>query len=322
MPEIFFNASGSMASYATVRVESTHIGGQGGPAFPQMLIPLSITLKEVDPQWRTGNYVSTPDDPVQHYSLLQLSGTFFANNLQLGTFQTPPLTLNTKYNQGGTIVLLISLDLFRIEYMEERRSGDMPLRVDIIPWIAKHYETTRKDKLSGYEQFETNYHQLSLLVPQSHWVDKVLPGLGYGKMQLLEVPIPATVIGASLARTVSELQRSQDAMKNGDYNKALGSCRHALDTLSTLIPYKGEVKNPTFADKIDFLLASLPGTPEGKRRENLARLLKDLWGFTSIPQHASELTFSRDDAQMTTIILTAVLAYMSHFLDAAQRTAG
>ena len=122
----------------------------------------------MDPQWHVGNYVSKPTDPVQHYSLLQLSGSFFANNLQLGTFQTPLLTLNTKYNQGGTVVLLISLDLFRIQYMEERRSGDMPLRVDITPWIAKHYQVTREEALSGYERFETNYHQLSLLVPQSH----------------------------------------------------------------------------------------------------------------------------------------------------------
>ncbi len=319
MAEMTLNAPGFGATWATLRVESTQIGAQGGPAFPQLLMPLSVVLHPVEPKLVMGDYFPTPDDPIQHYSLLQLSGSLVVNSIPIGTFQTTPITLNSRNNQSGTVLILVPLDLFRIQYIEERRSGDVSLRLDITPWIAKHYRVARKEPLSGYEQFETNFHQLSVQVPQSHWIQNILPGLGYGRIHLIEVPIPATAIGEGLTKTVTELQHAQDAFTNGDYNKSLLFCRNAIELLSTIRPYVGEVKRPTFADKIDFLLEVLPGTPTGVRRENLARLLKDLWGFTSMSPHPSKLQFTRDDAQMTMLIVTAILSYMSHFVDAAQK---
>mgnify|MGYP007135523692 CR=1 FL=1 len=74
----------------------------------------------------------------------------------------------------------------------------------------------------------------------------------------------------------------------GDYDQVLDKCRNALEVLSNARPYEGTPKNggnPSFADKIDYLLQFLPGAPTGFRGQNLARMCKDLYGFTSVPEH-------------------------------------
>ena len=50
MTEAALNAPGFTATWATVRLEPTQIGAQGGPAFPELLIPLFATLQAVEPQ--------------------------------------------------------------------------------------------------------------------------------------------------------------------------------------------------------------------------------------------------------------------------------
>ncbi len=115
-----------------------------------------------------------------------------------------------------------------------------------------------------------------------------------------------------------EFQQAQEQMLRGDYNKVLGYLRNALEILSNAVEYRGTPRdgkaNPSFADKIDYLLDVLPGAPTGFRRENLARMCKDLYGFTSPPEHPSPPQYTRDDAEMTMLSTVAILSYVGKFL--------
>src|SRR5207249_3111590 len=146
--------------------------------------------------------------------------------------------------------------------------------------------------------------------PRSDWVDKMLPGLGYGKIYLVEVPTPERTIGETIAKAVEEFQQAQQHMLHGDYNKLLNHCRNALERLSNARKYEGNKENPSFADKIDYLLDILPGMPTGERREGLKRMLTYLWKLTSMPEHPSPPHFTRDDAEMVMLITIAILSYM------------
>lgn len=167
---------------------------------------------------------------------------------------------------------------------------------------------------------------MTVIIPRSDWVDKVLPGLGYGKIYLVEVPVPQRAIGEIIANTLKEFQQAQQQMLLGDYNKVLGHLRNTLEVLSDAVEYKGTPRdgktNPSFADKIDYLLTVLPGAPTGFRRENLARMCKDLYGFTSPPEHPSPPHFTRDDAELTMLSTIAVLSYMGKFLSREVETSG
>lgn len=265
-----------------------------------------------------GNYIPTADDPIQDYTLHQIYGTlFFSSGVGSAgqiVFHSFPLSLFSRPATRGQVVLNIPLDVYQLRQIEEQRFGGVSLKFDFTFEFAKHYPIARKEPYAPIEKFETNFFSMTMNIPRSDWVDKVLPGLGYGKIDLVEVPLLETAIGERLAKAVAEFQQVQSYMLQGNYDKVLGHCRNALELLSNARTYEGDKMNPSFADKIDSLLEILPGAPTGVRRENLARMLKDLWGFTSMPQHPLPPHFSGDDAEMARLITIAVLFYVGKFL--------
>lgn len=310
---------------ATISPE--HISGQGGPAFPYLSVPVNITLQSAETRNSMGQgvYIPTGDDPIQDYTLHQIYGTLIFN---LGgsssgqvTFHSFPLSFFSRPDIQGTVVLTIPLTVYQLQQIESQRSGDISLKFDFTFEFAKHYSVPRKQPASPIEQFETNFFSMTVNVPRSTWIDKVLPGLGYGKIHLVEVPTAQKAIGDTITRAMEDFQHAQEQMLQGDYNNVLGYCRDALERLSNARKYEGEKENPSFSEKIEFLLTVLPGAPTGVRRTHLARLLKDLYGLTSMPEHPSPPHFTRDDAEMAILNTIAVLSYMGKFLSREQEAA-
>lgn len=325
MPEVSFQPPSISNSIGKLRIDIEGISGQGGPVYPQLFVLLQITLKSADVHSRVGMGVTlpTPEDLIQDYSLHQIYGTLFFGSqggatVQVANFQSLPISHFSRTSPEAQVNLAIPLDLYRLRLIEAQRVGDVVLRFDFTFHYAKHYQIPRKQANSPIERFESNYIQFTISIPQSHWVTKVQPGLGYGKISLVEVPTPQSALGETIKGAVTEFEQAQTYLLSGDYNKALGHCRNALEILSNAVEYKGAPKNgrkdPSFADKIDYLLDVLPGAPTGFRRENLARMCKDLYGFTSPPQHPSPPDFTRDDAEMTWHITLALLSYLGKCL--------
>jgi len=265
-----------------------------------------------------GVYIPTENDPIQDYTLHQIYGTLIFDSSGQVAFHSFPLSFFSRPAIEGQVVLNISLTVYQLQQIESQRTGDIALKFDFTFEFAKHHPIPRKQPSSPIEQFETNFFSMTVIVPRSIWIDKVLPGLGYGKIHLVEVPTPEQAIGETIARAVEDFQRAQEQMLQGDYNHVLGYCRDALERLSNARKYGGEKENPSFADKIDDLLAVLPGAPTGVRRTHLARLLKDLYGLTSMPEHPLPPHFTRDDAEMAILNTIAVLSYMGKFLSREQ----
>ena len=308
----------------TATISPEHISGQGGPAFPYLSVLVNISLQSAETQNRMGAgvYIPTGDDPIQDYTLHQIYGTLIFN---LGgsssgqiAFHSFPLSFFSRPDIEGQVVLNIPLTVYQLQQIESQRTGDISLKFDFTFEFAKHYPIPRKQQSSPIERFETNFFSMTVNVPRSTWIDKVLPGLGYGKIHLVEVPTPEKAIGDTIVRVMEDFQRAQEQMLQGNYNNVLGYCRDALERLSNARKYGGERENPSFAEKIDYLLTVLPGTPTGVRRTHLARLLKDLYGLTSMPEHPSPPHFTRDDAEMAILNTIAVLSYIGKFLSREQ----
>lgn len=118
MAETTLNAPGFSATWATVRLDPTQIGARGGPAFPELVIPLYVTLLPVDPQQRYGAYFPTGDDPIQHFSLLQLSGSLSIDSTPIGSIPATLTSLNTYNSQSNPVSLFAPLDMFRVQHIE------------------------------------------------------------------------------------------------------------------------------------------------------------------------------------------------------------
>ncbi len=256
---------------------------------------------------------------MQDYSLIQIYGTLFFSSQtsgigQIADFHSLPISHFSRTDGTVTIVLTIPLDAYRLQHIEERRVGNVSLQFTFSFLLAKHFQAPRRQMHSPIERFDTSWVQLTVPIAQSHWVDNVLPGLGYGKIYLVEVPTPAKAIGETIAKTVEDFQKAQQYMLHGDYNHVLGSCRNALERLSNAKKYEGGKEKPSFADKIDYLLAVLPGAPTGTRRDYLKKMLTNLWGLTSTPEHPSPPHFTRDDAELVMLNTIAILSYIGKFL--------
>ncbi len=48
MPETNFRPSSTVDDVGTLRIDAERITGQGGPVFPQLNVPLNISLKSAD----------------------------------------------------------------------------------------------------------------------------------------------------------------------------------------------------------------------------------------------------------------------------------
>ncbi len=319
MPETSIQLPFASATTGKLRIDVEHINGQGGPIYPQLFVPLqiSVTSGEVSPKMGRGGMLQTPEDLMQDCSLRQIFGVLIIGSGQVAQFQSLPIRHFSRTNPEVQITLAIPLDLQRLQLIEAQRVGDIALRFDFTFEYARHTPVPRAEFRSPIDGFESSFVSLMVTVPQSHWADKVLPGLGYGKITLVEVPTAQDVVGDLIVGVLEEFKHAHEALVQGDYNKALGLCRNALERLADAKKYKGTPKsgtNPSFADKIDYLLEVLPGAPTGFRRESLARMCKDLHGFTSPPEHPAPPHFTRDDAELTLLNTIAVLSYFGKFL--------
>ncbi len=328
MPETQIQVPFISATTGKLRIEAEHINGQGGPIYPQLFVPLqiSVTSGEVSPRIGRGGIVQAPEDLMQDCSLHRISGVLIIGSGQVAQFQSPPIRHFSRTSPEVQVTLAIPLDLQRLQLIEAQRVGDIALRFDCTFEYARHTPVPRTELRPPIDGFESWYVSMTVTVPQSHWV-KVLSGLGYGKIALLEVPTAQHAVGDLIVGVLEELTHAQEAMVQGDYNKVLGQCRKAIERLADAKKYKGTPKNgpgtnPTFADKIDSLLSVLPGAPTGFRRENLARMCKDLYGFTSPPEHPLPPHFTRDDAEMTMLSTIAVLSYVGKFLSRREAASG
>lgn len=320
MPETQLQVPFLSATTGKLRIEVEHINGQGGPIYPQLFVPLqiSVTSGEVSPKYgRGGMMMQAPEDVMQDCSLRQIFGVLIIGSGQVAQFQSPPIRHFSRTSPEVPVTLAIHLDLPRLQLIEAQRVGDIALRFDLMFEYARHTPVPRTELRPPIDGFETGFTSWTITIPQSYWAEKVLPGLGYGKIALLEVPTAQHAVGNLIAGVLEELKQAQEAMVKGDYNKVLGKCRNALEVLSNARKYAGTPRgggNPSFADKIDYLLEVLPGAPTGFRGQNLARMCKDLHGFTSPPEHPDPPHFTRDDAELTLHNTVAVLSYFGKFL--------
>src|SRR5258708_24593518 len=320
MPEIQNQVPFISATTGKLRIEVEHINGQGGPIYPQLFVPLqvSVTSGEVSPRIGRGGILQAPEDLMQDCSLHRISGVLSIGSGQVAQFQSPPIRHFSRTSPEVQVTLAIPLDLQRLQLIEAQRVGDIALRFDCTFEYARYTPVPRTELRPPIDGFESWYVSMTVTVPQSHWV-KVLSGLGYGKIALVEVPTAQHAVGDLIVGVLEELEQAQEAMGQGDYRKVLSQCRKAIERPAEDKKYKGSTKqrpadDPPLIGKTHYLLSTLPGVPTGDRGANFARQIKDLWWLTSRPEHPDSPHFTRDDAELTLHHTIADLSYLGKFL--------
>jgi hypothetical protein len=302
MPKGYFSVSG-WSTRSDVDLEVDRISGVGGPAYPRLIIPVEFTLRPAEDKGK-----------IKAYSLLWLQSGLYIENIKIGEgFSGPIAEYSWPHVSPHQISIEIPLDLYRLEKIEERRRDDIQFRLSSDALVAEHPSIPKagpneqQEYRRDVEGFTKGHFEITFSIPQSHWVDKILPGLGYGKVKLIEIPIPEKIVPDTIKNAQEELVQAQDYFVQGDYDKAVEHCRNALEPLKELLP---EIKTLLRNSKFEWVEEVGQATYDW-----IDKIYKKTRDVSSIPHHPPSIGhFSRFEAQAILMVTIALLSYSGKLL--------
>jgi len=276
-----------------VSTEAEKVLATGTPYYPILQIPVNITLRPIQEE-RTVDFI-----------LGELEGYLsLPDNERVAEFSTQPMCCQTngkEYNFPD--MLMIPVDLRRIERMEEvRRGGDIDLYLHFCG-IAYTVEGTGiyPNKIIGSSP-------LWIHVPQSHWVQNVLPKWKYGQVKLVEMWFPEGYLGDLLAQGYSHIEEAMTHFNNGNDKEVLASIHQAFE----IIAKKFGCENPDI-NLFDKLLQDI----DNVKRYKLKHLFYDFTQYLQLGRHefgGGPVCIERKDSEFALNSAMLILSYMSKLL--------
>jgi hypothetical protein len=205
------------------------------------------------------------------------------------------------------------LDAQRIAAIERVRQGgslqlrlDVQIHVDEIGVIEAHAESKRP-ALWGLRTVQAMTMQQGFQIPQTHWIERVLPAVGYGKVHILEFPATPLEACAALDHSFKALQQAEEKHRLGFYDDAAGKCRLAIEPFFDHEP----AANHPESRKIPVLKKHWE-TRLGKATHDwLKATLGAIKDAANPPHHSPNEHYSQLDSQMILAVTTAVVAYIA-----------
>ena len=78
--------------------------------------------------------------------------------------------------------------------------------------------------------------QEGIEISQSDWIEHVLPGIGYGKVHVVEFPAIPIESCQALDSSFKSLKQAEEKHRLGFYDDAVGKCRMALEKFFDSVP--------------------------------------------------------------------------------------
>jgi len=198
-----------------------------------------------------------------------------------------------------------------VERIERAREGNLCVALEFDGIIAVH-----SPKTGSVERFErTRIQAMSFAIPTSQWVEQLLPQLGYGSLELIEVRLSNGLRAENLAKAVEEIREARKYLVAGDWEKAVAHCRNTLETVLSSRQLQVPATS-AFRMKVDeFVRDHLGSKLGGKQSKLLAEEMKLLWEVSSQAAHPTPVdSFHRDDADFIVRNTTAIVEYVSRLL--------
>lgn len=207
-----------------------------------------------------------------------------------------------------TLDLDFPVNAQQVVALERARNGGA-VKLDL--WIKLHYEELRAAKPLGAEVWELTtlaFTQLQqeIVISQSDWIAHVLPGVGYGKIHVVEFPAVSLEACAALDHSFKSLKQAEEKLRLGFYDDAVGKCRMALDKCFDQVPV--DPSNP-HSRRIPVLKSSWE-TRLGKATYTwLNSTLGAIKSAGNPAHHVPDAHYDQLESQMIIAITTAVVAY-------------
>jgi len=287
--------------------EIQHIYARGGPEFPLLTVTFDLSLNAYK-RFRQGT------QPTLHpLTCVLLAGEFCSPpERAVAGFRDEIGLFAPEENVPRTaqVRLEIPLDLIKVGRIEQSRSGGLEAALKFRPLLAVHSQD------GAVQEFQVGrVEAVAFTIPKSQWIEQLLPQLGYGGLELLEVRITSNVRPEGLPQSVQELRQAQKYLNEGDWEKAVEHCRKAVEA----IPVSRNLQLPagrTFGAKVDTLVNEhLRDSLEEKQAKLIADEMKLIWDVGSKAAHpATPGYFKRPDAEFMVRNTMALVEYFGKLL--------
>jgi hypothetical protein len=293
---------------AVFNFETQEISAKNGPKCPVLRIPYELQLSA----YRDSNEPGTPVHPV---TCVYLAGELWslpqAAKSREELAYCAPVPGSPTASRG---YLEFPFDLPTVARIENGRTGDFGAALKFRSLVAIHGPGAGQ----GVQRFAIAESQTSgFTISRSHWIEKILPELGYGRIELLEVRVsPSLSTNEDSPSAVGAIRRAKDLLVDGDWNKAVAHCRIAIET----IPDTGTLQlngMPEFDSRVDTFVTELLVPKLGKQEAKLlADGMKSLWRFCGKPVRTGYSDgFKRPDAEFIVRYTTAIVDYVGSLLN-------
>ena len=160
-----------------------------------------------------------------------------------------------------------------------------------------------------FEKIETDTSlQYNLVIPRSTWVDRILPGLGYGRSVLIELPLIRTPPTPEAYKNAAKaLDNARNAFNGEDYRGAVKYGREVTEYLEKSC--SGETKSITVFCK-EYLEPVIGET----KSKAIDLSLNSTRRITSPGSHANDFLIDRTIAAYVIETLALNLRYISAVL--------
>lgn len=212
-------------------------------------------------------------------------------------------------NRQTLATLAIPLSPAVLQAVEDQRAGtDFTMRISSRVRICKSVARVHELETLGvpFETFLCSHqHQdhVEYKIPQSDWI-KVLRGLSWSELDLIEIPTRARSHASQLTRAFKRLDDALDYYRRGDSEEAMSSCRKAFEAL---------IKDTTGTDNLSQAQAAFAALiADAEKARLLNELVKTFTPFLHLARHeqASPIKIEPKDAMLALHITASVLSYL------------
>ena len=299
-------STGMGRTLAELDIDVSRLSGSGGADYPHL-------------NWQLEMALHSPKTPLNDYALRTVTAQlYFATGPKIADAR--PISLHRvihgyqTYAGSDYLNLEFPLDNRRIEAIERQRQGgslqfrlDVQIQVDEYGALPAHVESKRP-AMWGLNNVNLMTLQETFQVPQSDWITRVLPNIGYGKVHFLEFPATPLEACESLSQSFKALKQAEEKHQLGFYDDAAGKCRLAIEPF-----FDHEPVDPTHpASKRIPILKKSWETKLGKATHDwLKTTLGSIKDASNAPHHSPNEHYSQLDSQMILAVTTAVVAYIA-----------
>lgn len=299
-------SGGINRTIAELDIDVSRLSGNGGADYPHLFWQLEMPLQ-------------SPKSPLNDYALRSVAAQIYFATGQKITDARPMLldrVIHGYQTYAGSEYLNFEfpLDARRIESIERhRQGGSLQLRLDIQIYFDEYgalpaHEPSKRPPLWGL----TNTHRMALSetfqVPQSDWISRVLPNIGYGKVHILEFPATPLEACAALDHSFKALKQAEEKHRLGFYDDAAGKCRLAIEPF---FDHEAVDANHPESRKVPVLKKHWETKLGKATHEWLKATLGSIKDAANPPHHSPNEHYSQLDSQMILAVTTAVVAYIA-----------